>query len=83
MRRVLEPFIVSEEPEHHLTRIEFGDGRANAYLNGDDMMANHVTDWSRSDCSSKVRGKRDGQSCRSGAPPASPTKPNALICPKG
>ena len=43
MRRVLEPFIVSEKREHRFARIELGDGGADVYLDGDDMMANHVT----------------------------------------
>jgi hypothetical protein len=43
MRRVLEPFIVREEPDHHFATIEVDDGGADVYLDGDDMMANHVT----------------------------------------
>lgn len=43
MRRVLAPFIVREEPEHHVAHIEAADGGADVYLDGDGMMANHVT----------------------------------------
>lgn len=43
MRRVLAPFIVSDEPDHHLAHIELGDGGADAYLHDDGMLANHVT----------------------------------------
>ena len=43
MRRVLEPFIASEDRDHHCAVIEVDDGRADVYLDGDDMMANHVT----------------------------------------
>lgn len=43
MRRLLEPFIVSEEPRHDFVRIEFGDGGADVYLDGDGMTVNHVT----------------------------------------
>jgi hypothetical protein len=43
MRRVLAPFVVREEPEHHFVLIEFGDGTADLYLHDDHMMTNHVT----------------------------------------
>lgn len=43
MRQVLEPFIVREEPDTHFARVEYGDGGADVYLDGDEMMANHVT----------------------------------------
>jgi hypothetical protein len=43
MRRVLEPFIVSEEPDNDFALIKYGDGGADVYLDGDHMMANHVT----------------------------------------
>jgi hypothetical protein len=42
MRRVLESFITSEDRDHHFARIELDDGGADVYLDGDDMMANHV-----------------------------------------
>ena len=42
MRRVLAPFIVREEPEHHFVVIQFGDGTADVYLDDDHMMVNHV-----------------------------------------
>lgn len=43
MRGVLEPFIVKEEPDSHCARVEYGDGGADVYLDGDDMMANHIS----------------------------------------
>lgn len=43
MRQVLQPFVVREEPEHHFALIEYGDGSADVYLDGDDMMVNHVS----------------------------------------
>lgn len=43
MRQVLQPFITREEPEHHFALVEFGSGRADVYLDGDDMMVNHVS----------------------------------------
>jgi hypothetical protein len=43
MRQVLDPFIVSEEPEHSFLLVEYGDGSADVYLGGDHMMANHIT----------------------------------------
>lgn len=42
MRQVLEPYLVREEPEHHFAFVEYGDGSADVYLDGDHMMANHV-----------------------------------------
>jgi hypothetical protein len=44
-REILAPFVVREEPEHSYVRIEFGDG-ADIYLDGDDMMANHISAFS-------------------------------------
>jgi hypothetical protein len=43
MRQVLDPFIVREEPEHSFLLVEYGDGSADLYLDGDHMMANHIT----------------------------------------
>jgi hypothetical protein len=43
MREVLAPFVVREEPEHHFALIECRDGSADIYLDGDGMMANHIT----------------------------------------
>jgi hypothetical protein len=43
MRQVLQPFIVREEPEHHFALVEYGDGSADVYLDGDSMMANHIS----------------------------------------
>ena len=43
MRRILAPFIVSEEPDRRFARVEVGDGGGDAYLHDDGMMANHVT----------------------------------------
>ena len=43
MRQILEPFIVREEPEHHFSLVECGDGSADVYLEEDGMMANHVS----------------------------------------
>ena len=43
MLEVLRPFIAREEPEHHFLLIECGDGSADVYLDGDGMMANHVS----------------------------------------
>lgn len=42
MRQVLQPFIVREEPEDHFALVEYGDGSAHVYLDGDGMMANHI-----------------------------------------
>jgi hypothetical protein len=49
MRQVLQPFIVREEPEHHFALVEFGDGTADVYLDGDGMMANHISGQQPSD----------------------------------
>ena len=43
MRQVLDPFVVREEPEHSFLLVEYGDGSAVVYLDGDGMMANHIT----------------------------------------
>jgi hypothetical protein len=43
MRQVLDRFIVREEPEHSFLLVEYGDGSADIYLDGDNMMANHIT----------------------------------------
>ncbi|MEI8408834.1 MULTISPECIES: hypothetical protein [unclassified Kribbella] len=43
MRAVLAPFIVREEPQRRFTLVEYGDGSANVYLDGDSMMANCVS----------------------------------------
>jgi hypothetical protein len=43
MHQVLQPFIVREDPEHHFALVEFGDGTADVYLDGDGMMANHIS----------------------------------------
>lgn len=43
MREVLDPFVVREEPEHSFLLLEYGDGSALVYLDGDGMMANHIT----------------------------------------
>ena len=43
MREVLQPFIVREEPEHHFALVEYGDGSADVYLDGDRMLANHIS----------------------------------------
>jgi hypothetical protein len=43
MRAALAPFIVREEPQHHFALVEYGDGAVDVYLDGDKMMANHVT----------------------------------------
>jgi hypothetical protein len=40
---VLQPFIVREEPEHHFALVKVGDGTADVYLDGDDMMANRIS----------------------------------------
>ncbi|WP_154402574.1 hypothetical protein [Nocardioides speluncae] len=42
MRKVLQPFIVREEPMYKFALVEYGDGSADVYLDDDDMMANHV-----------------------------------------
>ncbi len=41
MRKVLQPYIVREEPEHRFALVECGDGSVNVNLGGDSMMANH------------------------------------------
>ena len=43
MHHVLQPFIVREEPEHHFALVKVGDGTADVYLDGDDMMANRIS----------------------------------------
>jgi hypothetical protein len=43
MRATLAPYIAREEPEHHFALVEYGDGSADVYLDGDNMMANHIT----------------------------------------
>ena len=44
MRRILEPFIVREEPDHRFVLVEYGDGSADVYLgDGGGMMANHIS----------------------------------------
>ena len=43
MRRILEPFIVREEPEHNFALVEYESGSADVYLNDDDMVANHIS----------------------------------------
>lgn len=43
MRQVLQPFIVRGSPEQHFALVEYGDGSADIYLDGDDMMANHIS----------------------------------------
>jgi hypothetical protein len=43
MRQVLQPFIAREEPQHHFALVEFGDGTADVYLDGDGMMANLIS----------------------------------------
>jgi hypothetical protein len=43
MRRVLEPYITREEPEHHFAEVVFRGGQADVYLDDDDLMANHVS----------------------------------------
>lgn len=42
MRQVLEPYVVREEPERHFAYVEYDDGSADIYLDGDHMMANHI-----------------------------------------
>ncbi|ONI69083.1 hypothetical protein BWI15_20825 [Kribbella sp. ALI-6-A] len=42
MRDVLRPFVVREEPEHHLAVVEYGGGTADVYLDGDHMMVSRV-----------------------------------------
>jgi hypothetical protein len=42
MRRVLEPFVVSEDPARSFAFVQYGDGSADVYLGADDMMVNHV-----------------------------------------
>jgi hypothetical protein len=34
---------VREEPEHHFALVEYGDGSADVYLDGDSMMANRIS----------------------------------------
>lgn len=43
MRQVLQPFMVRQEPEHNFFLVEYGGGSADVYLDGDDMMVNHVS----------------------------------------
>jgi hypothetical protein len=43
MRQVLDRFIAREEPEHSFLLVEYGDGSADIYLDGENMMANHIT----------------------------------------
>lgn len=43
MRQVLQPYIVREEPEHNFALVEYGDGSADVYLDGNDMMANRIS----------------------------------------
>ena len=43
MRRVLDPFVLREEPERSFLLVEYGDGSADVYLDGDGMMVNHIT----------------------------------------
>jgi hypothetical protein len=43
MREVLAARIGREEPGTGFVVIEVGDGRADVYLDDDDMMANHIT----------------------------------------
>ena len=43
MRQVLDPFVVREEHERSFLLVEYGDGSADVYLDGDGMMANHIT----------------------------------------
>ncbi|MGW5190742.1 hypothetical protein ACWEOO_15940 [Kribbella sp. NPDC004138] len=43
MREVLDRFIGREEPEHSFLLVDYHDGSADVYLDGDSMMANHIT----------------------------------------
>lgn len=43
MRQALRPYIVREEDEHSFALVEYGDGTMDVYLDGDSMMANHIT----------------------------------------
>ena len=43
MRAVLQPFVTREEPAHHFLLVQVGDGTADVYLDGDNMMANRIS----------------------------------------
>lgn len=43
MSHSLQPFIVSESPEQDFALVKYGDGSADIYLDGDSMLANHIT----------------------------------------
>jgi hypothetical protein len=43
LRQVLQPFITREEPDRRFAHVEFGDGTADVYFDGDGMLVNHVS----------------------------------------